>query len=187
MDKAGFWELVDRVRTRIERECRNMAVNQLCAEYERNLSLELRLCSGAELESFQDHLQVAVAEAYTSQLYAASYLVNGGGSLDGFYYFRAWLVLQGREVHQHAITDPDSLAEVCTVRGIVADYECEEVLNVAKRLFEERMGKPMDWRLDPEDQGCILPGDPWEVEDLPNILPRLSRIHLEREAEDNRQ
>jgi hypothetical protein len=112
----------------------------------------------AELEAFQDHLQVAIGEAYTRGLYAASCLVNGGGSLDGFYYFRAWLVFQGREVHKRAIADPDSLSDTCTVRGIVAEYECEEVLNVAKRLYEE-------------------------ADDLPRLLPRLCRIHVENDAE----
>jgi hypothetical protein len=120
---------------------------------------------------------VAVAEAYTSGLYAACYFVNGGWSLDGFYYFRAWLVFQGHDIHRRAMTEPDTLAEVCTVRGTVADYECEEVLNVAKRLYEEQTGEAMDWQSDPGDLGQEMPGDSWTDEDLPKLLPRLVQIH----------
>jgi hypothetical protein len=133
----------------------------------------------AELKSFQDWLQVAVAEGYTSGLYAASYLVNGGGSLDGFYYFRAWLVFQGRMAHRRAIAEPDSLADVCVIRGIVADYECEDVLNVAKALYEEKTGEMMDWRSDPGDLDREMRGEPWTEADLPKLLPRLARIHGE--------
>lgn len=180
MDREAFWEVVERVRRKVE-AARPRPVNDRCEQYEAELGRALRAADPAELESFQDHLQLTVAEAYTRGLYAASYLVNGGGSLDGFCYFRAWLVFQGREVHRRAIADPDSLADVCTVPGVVADYECEEVLNVAKRLYEERTGTDMDWRSDPGDVGVRMPGEPWEDEDLPRLLPRLARIHSDDE------
>jgi hypothetical protein len=53
------------------------------------------------------------------------------------------------------------------------------VLNVAKRLYEERTGEQMDWRSDPGDLGQQMPGERWKDEDLPELLPRLARIHLE--------
>lgn len=50
------------------------------------------------------------AAAYTSALWGAAYLMNGGCSDDGFIDFRSWLLLQGREVFEAAVADPDSLA-----------------------------------------------------------------------------
>jgi hypothetical protein len=173
-----FWKLVERIRRLVEDRCRLLPINQRCERSADFLRRELLAFEPAELESFQDQLQVAAAEAYTSGLYAASYLVNGGGSLDGFSYFRAWLVLQGRMVHRRAIADPDSLADVCVIRGIVADYECEDVLNVAKALYEEKTGEMMKWRSDPGDLGHEMPGEPWTEVELPKFLPRLARIHL---------
>jgi hypothetical protein len=174
-----FWELVERVRRLVEDHRRLLPVNQKCERYADSLRRELRAFEPAELESFQDWLQATAAEAYTSGLYAASYLVNGGGSLDGFYYFRAWLVFQGRMAHRRAIADPDSLADVCVIRGIVADYECEDVLNVAKALYEEKTGEMMEWISDPGDLGHEMPGEPWTEAELPKLLPRLVRIHLD--------
>jgi hypothetical protein len=179
MDRAAFWDLIERVRLRVDAECSDVPILQRQECYAELLSRELEPLSPVELESFQDQLQLAVAEAYTSGLYAAHWLVNGGGSLDGFYYFRAWLVFQGARMYQRAIAEPDSLAEICTLRGVVADYECEEVLNVAKALFRERTGEMMDWRSDPGDLGQEMPGERWEEYDLPTKLPRLSRIHTE--------
>ena len=59
----------------------------------------------------------------------------------------------------------------------MADYECEGVLNVAKRLYWERTGLDMGWQSDPGDLGQPMSGEPWEDEELPQLLPRLSRIH----------
>jgi hypothetical protein len=42
--------------------------------------------------------------------------------------------------HRRAIAEPDSLADVCIIRGIVADHECEDVLSVAKAPYEEKTG-----------------------------------------------
>jgi hypothetical protein len=89
-------------------------------------------------------------------------------------------VFQGRIIHRRAIAEPDSLAEVCVIRGIVADYECEDVLNVAKAIYKEKTGETMEWRPDPGDVGHDIPGEPWTEADLPRLLPRLVRIHLER-------
>lgn len=119
---------------------------------------------------------IAVAEAYTSGLFAASYLLNGGGYWDGFYYFRAWLVFRGRSIHHQAILDPDSLADACAARDAASEYECENVLNMAKYLYEEKTGEMMEWRSDPGDLDQDLPGEPWGKADLPRALPRLYRL-----------
>ncbi|HUR54758.1 MAG TPA: DUF4240 domain-containing protein [Gemmataceae bacterium] len=51
-------------------------------------------------------------ESYDWTLWGAAYLINGGCSDDGFDYFRDWLILQGRDVFQAAVSDPDTLADV---------------------------------------------------------------------------
>src|SRR5438270_13865778 len=89
LDRDAFWNLVDRVRFAVERDRPPRRVTERCERLVSHLRRELQGAAPADLQSFQDHLMLAVAEAYTSRLYAASYLVNGGGSLDGLYYFRA--------------------------------------------------------------------------------------------------
>ena len=53
-----------------------------------------------------------IREAYDWNLWGAAYLINGGCSDDGFQYFCRWLVLQGRDVFQAAVTNPDTLADI---------------------------------------------------------------------------
>ena len=61
------------------------------------------------------------AEAFHRDLWAAAYYANGGCSDDGFADFRSWLVLQGRDVFQAVVVDPNNLAD--HVGGGTADGE----------------------------------------------------------------
>lgn len=86
------------------------------------------------IEEFDVALAGLVAESYTTELWAAAYLINGGASDDGFDYFRGWLVAQGRDVFEAAVADPDTLADVPAVRTALDDgdeLECEAMLGVA--------------------------------------------------------
>jgi hypothetical protein len=65
-----------------------------------------------EIIDFDYWWNVMHAEAYDWDLWGAAYLINGGCSDDGFIDFRSWLVLQGRDVFQTAVTNPDTLADV---------------------------------------------------------------------------
>lgn len=53
---------------------------------------------------------LSLAEKYG--LLDAASLLCGGCSDDGFFYFRGWLIAQGKEVYLAALEDPDSLADV---------------------------------------------------------------------------
>ena len=177
MDRDAFWNTVDAIALKPPDSL--PAEDELTA-FSRALKKSLGLLTPKQLEEFQDQLQLAVGDAYTSELYGAHYLVNGGGSLDGFYYFRAWLVAQGRQVYSTALKDPDSLAGVCAIEGVVADYEYAELLVVARDLYESKTGDEMDWRSDPGDLDQVMPGKEWEDEDdLREILPHLAAIHLD--------
>lgn len=59
----------------------------------------------------------AKAAAHTWDVWGAAYLVNGGCADDEFDEFRNWLILQGREVFDAAVAEPDALAEVLSGRG----------------------------------------------------------------------
>lgn len=65
-----------------------------------------------EILDFVHFWDVFLGEAYDWNLWGAAYLINGGCSDDGFHYFCQWLILQGRDVFQAALTDPDTLADV---------------------------------------------------------------------------
>src|SRR5436190_6629643 len=77
--------------------------------------------------------------AYTVDLWGAGYLINGGCSDDGFYYFRNWLIGQGKEVYDKAVADPDSLADVVAGRQFA-----EASLSSAAPAAWERNGLSAD-------------------------------------------
>jgi len=64
--------------------------------------------------------------AYKEKLWAAAYVLNNGCSDDGFIDFRAWLIAQGKEVYMNALADPDSLADLGTVRDLSAEVKLNE-------------------------------------------------------------
>jgi hypothetical protein len=130
-----------------------------------------------ELVSFDSLFAQHLSRAYQWDLWGAAYLINGGCSDDGFVYFRAWLIMQGRNVYERALSDPDSLAEICDEPG--EEVECEDVLYVAGELFKEKTGSEME----PSARGHIETEEPkgtkWEEDDLNSLLPRLGTIHAE--------
>src|SRR3954470_5483147 len=78
------------------------------------------------------------ARAYTVDLWGAAYIINGGASDDGFYYFRCWLIGMGRAAYEAAVANPDSLADV-----VVLDIDAEaEIYAVAHRAWMAVTGRP---------------------------------------------
>jgi hypothetical protein len=66
-----------------------------------------------DIIDFDLHWTQAQSRAYTASLWDAARLIQRHPVLDdAFEYFRAWLVLQGPQVFDRAVADPDSLADV---------------------------------------------------------------------------
>jgi predicted DNA-binding WGR domain protein len=82
-------------------------------------------------------------QSYQSRLWAAAYLINGGCSDDGFDYFRAWLIAQGKEVFAKTVENPDFLAKYIKAEQVGEEVECEDILYVAARAFEQKTGKTL--------------------------------------------
>ena len=65
---------------------------------------------------------------------------------DGFDYFRGWLILQGREVFEHIVADPDALADLPVIRAQApgaAYLECEDTLYIASRAYRAATGEEL--------------------------------------------
>jgi hypothetical protein len=133
--------------------------------------------SSDELSAFDTLFDQKLSRAYQWNLWGAAYLINDGCSDDGFVYFRAWLIMQGRDVYEKALTNPDSLADIC--REPDEEIECEDVLYVAGELFEEKTGTEMEPRSAGHSETNEPVGEKWEEDDLPALLPRLAQIHIQ--------
>ncbi len=130
MDQDGFWALIEAAGEAAGWDAEGVADDLVC---------RLRELPVAELLAFDAIQQALMAESYRWDLWGAAELLNGGASDDGFEYFRAWLIAQGRAVYEAALRDPDSLAEHPAVRDrdpTVDAFESEDMLEVVGRAYE---------------------------------------------------
>ena len=73
-------------------------------------------------------------------LWCTAYVAMKGCTEDGFDYFRAWMIGQGREVFEAALKEPDTL--VAALESIGAEVPNNETLLIAaSRAYETKTGK----------------------------------------------
>lgn len=84
-------------------------------------------------------------KSYTSDLWAAAYIIMGGASDDSFDYFRAWLLYQGKETYESVILDPEKIIPHLKVLEDEEDIpQLEDLLSVASIAYEEKTGLEYD-------------------------------------------
>ncbi len=80
-------------------------------------------------------------KSYTSNLWAAAYIIMGGCSDDTFDYFRAWLLYLGKDVYETVMKNPEEIIphlKLLEEEGGVPEFE--ELLYVASMAYEEKTG-----------------------------------------------
>lgn len=176
MDRERFWQVVEVARAQAPGPDDAEGVAGL-------VSAGLAARPAGEIVAAEQTLWDLMADSYTTPLWAAAYLINGGCSDDGFDYFRGWLIAQGREVFERAVADPDALADLPVVRACAADggfLEGEEILGVAWNAHLAATGERIP-------QGaCTIrypaPAPAWDFDDAGEMgrrLPRLAGLFLE--------
>ena len=133
MDFIQFWQIIEKTR---------QGNRNNLEHYEKSLAKNLRSLTPAEIIGFDAKITELTRRAYRWNLWDAAYLINGGCSDDGFFYFRLWLIAQGEKIYEEALLNPDSLADYITKE----DEECEfEALNsIAYDIWSERTGCYVD-------------------------------------------
>lgn len=112
---------------------------------------------------------------------AASVMIWGGCSDEGFADFRQWLVGQGRKVYMAALKDPDTLADAPPYH----DFRYDSLPLMGDYAYEELTGQNAFEDFDPDQYHAlkaelkkdIVYGDgigyPYDAADVPAYLPRL--------------
>lgn len=125
-----------------------------------------------DIIDFEQHLHRLLAKAYTAELWGAAYIINEGCSDDGFDYFRAWLIAQGRIVYESALSDPDSLADF---PDLIDGAEFEEFWYVARGAYEDKTGHEIPdnaYRDIQQPEICI----DWNFDDFEEMTRRYPRL-----------
>jgi hypothetical protein len=125
MDEPTFWNLIESSRGPDQPEV---------------LQKKLEALPAGEIVEFDRLFKRLLDEAYTWDLWAAAYIIEGGCSDDGFADFRAGLIGFGREVFYAAVRDPNTLAEQ-PAHGV--DFSVEEMAYAARRAYESITGEEM--------------------------------------------
>lgn len=125
------------------------------------------------------------SKSYTSDLWAAAYIIRGGCSDDSFDYFRAWLLFLGKEPYEEAIRNPESLIPyMAKLEDDVPEFE--ELLSCASMAYEEKTGRDQEQylelylKLTGQSNGILEMEFDWEEDDeegLSKKFPRLWHIY----------
>lgn len=152
MTENQFWDLVD-------------TAHKKGGDMEEQLEWlvgKLAKKSVIDIIKFDTHFNRNYVKSYTSDLWAAAWIILGGCSDDSFDYFRAWLLFLGKGAYEEAIRNPESIIpNLEKLDGDVPEFEA--FLYAACEAFEEKTGQDLDNYLEMYSQ---LSGDEQEQPDL---------------------
>ena len=172
MDHARFWQV-------IELACRSDPNS--AEEWDRRLTEALIQLPANEIIEWNHIFDRLAKSANTTDLWAAAYLINGGASDDGFYYFRCWLIGMGRDIYGKAMADPDSLADVVSSSRDAQGIDAEaEIYAAAHRAWMQVTGQPDTAAYPARSETTALVGQDWDFNDerlMRRHLPRLSAVY----------
>jgi hypothetical protein len=139
LDEDKFWSIVNKsVDPKRDQDSQ-----------ESYLIKQIEKLSPKEIVGFRLRTDKLLHDTYTSEMWCAAYIMNGGCSDDSFEYFRCWLISRGREVFNKAKTNPDYLINE-VVEG-VDSYDFENFWYVALKAFEKNTGKNLYDYIDQEN------------------------------------
>lgn len=163
MNIDQFWKLIEDAKK---------AANGEEGEMLESLADALSEHEPEDIQAFNDHLSACMRSSYTWPLWGAAYIMNGGCSNDGFDYFRAWLIANGRATFEAAVKDPESLATATLIFGEDEMYEMESFLYVPSQVYEDATEEELQFQPMSGDEPA---GERWEEdsEDLEKRFPKL--------------
>ncbi len=129
-----FWNLIERAKRKASSDVDEQT--EILTEILAERPVEDIIEFGRILEYYH-------ALSYTSDLWAAAYIIQGGCSDDGFDYFRAWLITRGKEIFDNAIANPEFLTKIISVEN-VEEVDAESFLYVAQDAYERKTSGNMD-------------------------------------------
>lgn len=129
LDEDLYWEIIDK-------SLKNTSNQDAQEQY---LTTEISKLTLQQIIGFRLRTDKLLFDTYTSEMWCAGYVINGGCSDDMFEYFRNWVISRGKNVYYKAKENPDSLIDY--IDEELEFYEFESFWYVANNAFEKRTGK----------------------------------------------
>jgi hypothetical protein len=160
MERDEFWNIIDDAG-----ESADDAEETAEAVVER-----LQSKTPKEIIAFAQTLTDIMKESYRWDLWAVAYIINGGCSDDGFEYFRAWLIAQGRERYDAALANPEVIGDWAEPD----ECECEELMGAGWDAYLAKTGNEFPDGAIHVDYPDDPIGESWKEDDLEERYPALS-------------
>lgn len=134
MYETDFWQLIDDSREAAQGD----PDDQADALVERLVQL-----TPDDVVDFARLFEARFRRAFTTELWGAAHLMLGGATEEDFDFFRCWLIGQGRDVYEHAVHDPDGLADLVPDFDDEEDGDAEDLGYAADEAHEQLTGLPL--------------------------------------------
>lgn len=159
MESDTFWNIIEQSRA------------QECEQQVENIRKTLSELDPQTSIAFQEKFEQLMDEAYRWDLWQVAYIINGGASDDGFAYFRAWLIGQGRDRFENTLEKPESVGD-WTEPGNY--YECESLWYAGRQAYEEKTGEDYP-SIEKGETSSTPKGNEWNgsEEELESLYPEL--------------
>jgi hypothetical protein len=168
LEEESYWVIIEN----------SLKENNNQSDQELFLVNEIEKLTPKEMIGFRLRTDKLLFDSYTSDLWCAAYIMNGGCTDDGFEYFRCWLISRGKETFYKAKENPDSLINLVKQdRGI---YEFEGFWYVAINAFKNETDKEIYSYIDYDtfvtnDENYPLLNFTWNV-DEPQSMQKICPI-----------
>lgn len=120
------------------------------------------------IKNFNRILRTKWNGAYRTDIWALAYLLRGGCSDDAFMDFRAWLIMQGRQIFEQTMLDPDGF-DVERISNTLPEFI--SILDAPAAAYELRTGKRIPQQ---ELKPVELKGPDCSEDDFATLLPRVA-------------
>ena len=129
MEEKQFWQIIQKSLD----ETNNQDAQETW------LVNELQKFSPEEIIGFRLRTDKLLYDTYTSEMWCAAYIINGGCSDDCFEYFRCWLISRGEKIYEKTKNNPDSLVDEVNPEQDLYDFE--SFWYVGLQAFERMTGQ----------------------------------------------
>ncbi len=161
MDETLFWQIIE--------DARDNATT--IADQVAGVTTDLQALRAREIKRFQKMLLDRLDDALNWDIWALAFIAQGGCSDDSFEAFRAWLILQGRDVFERALSNVESVLDHVPAGPATA---AEGLLTAAEIAHEMRAGKTLKIAL---RSLPAVTGESWEEGDLALRYPKLTLFY----------
>jgi Protein of unknown function (DUF4240) len=155
-----FWEIIESSKVK---SLGNYEKQQV------KLGEELNKLEAKEILEFDNKFRTLRGQAYTWDLWAAAYIINGGCSDDCFSDFRGWLIGQGKTTFENGLKNSEALV---IIEHDPNNGDWEGLSYVPMEIFEKKTGSNLPNGIKENHE---ISGEEWseEGDDLEKKFPKL--------------